>query len=355
MTECIAWMAGVGGSSRGAEMAGCKVLAAIDIDTWALEAHARNMPGTRAIRFDLAQLAMLDEKTVAVARDLIRRCGVDDPESWEGLHVFTAPCPGFSKGGRLQAGDPRNRLVFGMLPVLAATPRSRLVFENVPCFLLEKFEGIHEELFEGLESLRGARLTREFLARYVINSADCGVPQSRCRLVFPVMREGERYPDPPKPTCLRHRTLGQCVGPGFHDLDPHTHRLTTLEKRMVRNVQPGQNWKEGLAEPFVEEFAEEHGWHIYTKPTGTLRVMGWHESMPTICASTDYHISRVEPLHPHKRRLTAGERREIQGFPKDWVIFGPLEDRLRLIGNAVPPKMMAEAIRAYFHVAGAVT
>jgi len=42
-----------------------------------------------------------------------------------------------------------------MLPTLAVTPMSRIVVENVTGFLEGTFEPIHEELFEGLQRLRG--------------------------------------------------------------------------------------------------------------------------------------------------------------------------------------------------------
>ncbi|MEI6236869.1 MAG: DNA cytosine methyltransferase, partial [Planctomycetota bacterium] len=195
--EAISWFCGLGGSALGAVLAGARVIAAIDYDDWMLASHELNMRDVKAVNFDMQRLAKLDPSTIALARDLLISFGIANPNTWEGTHVFTAPCPGFSKGGRMNPNDPRNRLIFAMIPILAATPKSRLIFENVPTFLAEKYKDIHTELFNGIRELRGYELDRHFLRRYVLYGPDYGLFQTRKRLIFPIMQNGESFPNPP--------------------------------------------------------------------------------------------------------------------------------------------------------------
>ncbi|MCZ7646094.1 MAG: DNA cytosine methyltransferase [Planctomycetota bacterium] len=347
--EAICWFCGPGGSSEGAEQADLRVLAGVDRDEWARETHLLNLPGAKVFDFDLMRLTDYSARSTDLAREWIRACGVADPDAWEGLHVFTAPCPGFSNAGKMRLDDPRNRLVFTMLPILAATPRSRLIFENVPMFLARKFQPIHDELFGSLARLGRGHIHPAWLKRYIVVGSDHGLAQCRRRLLFPVMQQGEAYPSSLRPSVLRERVLEDAIGAGFADPDPYHHALTSIEGRMVRPVQPGENWKAAIArDAFVREYADEHRWFEVEKPTGTLRVMGWHEAGSTVVASTDFHISRVEPLHPDKRRFTAGEKARLQAFPAHWIILGSPDVRSRLIGDAVPPELMRQAIEAYF-------
>lgn len=288
--EAIAYGAGAGGSSHGALLAGLKMLAAIDIDEWARATHETNMPGTKTLGFNLLKLSDFNAETIALARDWIRQCGIDDPENWDGLHIFTGSCKGFSNSGKMLLEHPDNRLVLAVPTILAATPKARMVFENVPCFLAEVFTPIHEILFERIAQLGRGRLSVSFLKRYVLLASNFGLPQRRRRLIFPIMLPGEVYPRPPRPTCIRERTLKETIGPasGWIDNDPCHYRLTPLEKRLVRSVPPNGNWKDAVErDEFAREYAEEHGWFDVVKPTGALKVVGWDRPGTTVVASTD--------------------------------------------------------------------
>ena len=47
------------------------------------------------------------------------------------------------------------------------------------------------------------------------------------------------------------------------------------------------------------------------------------------------------PFHWENRRLTTDELAAIQGFPKGFQFFGSRRERVRQIGNAVPPAFVA--------------
>jgi DNA (cytosine-5)-methyltransferase 1 len=287
----------------------------------------------------------MSEASVAFARKIVEACGVASPDAWEGVHLFTSPCPGFSPAGLMNVDDPRNRLVFAMLPILAATPRSRMIFENVPTFLAEKYATIQDELFAGIGALRGMTLTCEALRAYRLYAPDYGLPQGRERLIFPIMREGESMPPPPPRTCEKYVTIGDAIGVGFKDRDPRHMPLSPLERRLVMTIPPGGDCRDGIKRDwYLREYAIEHGWN---GRTNLIRVCSWDSVAPTVVANPHTNISRVEALHPSRRRFTQGERLKLQGFPDWWVVLGPLEEGNKQTGNAVPPPLMEAAFRQY--------
>ena len=87
------------------------------------------------------------------------------------------PCQGFSVAGKMDAGDPRSRLVFSFLDVVARTRPKAFVLENVKALAtLSKFSAVREEMIRRIE---GAGYQGRI---FVLNSKDFGVPQSRERM-----------------------------------------------------------------------------------------------------------------------------------------------------------------------------
>lgn len=76
-----------------------------------------------------------------------------------------------------------------------------------------------------------------------------------------------------------------------------------------------------------------------------FRVLSWDRPSWTVA-----YGHREVHIHPHgHRRLSVYEAMLLQGFPKDYRLFGTLSDQIRLVSDAVPPPLasaLAESIRA---------
>ena len=48
------------------------------------------------------------------------------------------------------------------------------------------------------------------------------------------------------------------------------------------------------------------------------------------------------------RRILPDELKQIQGFPSDFKLFGTKKDKVKQIGNAVPPPLIRQIVKKYF-------
>lgn len=87
------------------------------------------------------------------------------------------PCQGFSVAGKMDAHDPRSKLVMSFMRAVDIIQPECFVMENVKALAqLSKFEPVRCELFKMAEK-SGYRS-----ALLVLNSKDFGVPQNRERM-----------------------------------------------------------------------------------------------------------------------------------------------------------------------------
>jgi DNA (cytosine-5)-methyltransferase 1 len=105
----------------------------------------------------------------------------------------------------------------------------------------------------------------------------------------------------------------------------------------LRDIPPGWNYKfhtawAGHPDPVFE--AERRFWNF-------LLVLDPHKPSWTIAASPGPWTG---PFHWEHRRLRTVELAAIQGFPAGYAFSGSRRERVRQIGNAVPPPMAAAMI-----------
>ena len=114
---------GVGGLGLGFEQAGFDVVAAVDNDQQACEAHSANFPNCRVIQGDISKLASDTTPLKKAARD-------------NGFQGFTGvvggpPCQGFSYIGERFAWDERNDLTSRFVDIVLDLKPSFFLMENV--------------------------------------------------------------------------------------------------------------------------------------------------------------------------------------------------------------------------------
>ncbi|MEW5932633.1 MAG: DNA cytosine methyltransferase [Bacillota bacterium] len=175
--------AGAGGLSAGLMMAGWKVAVAVEWDKNAAETYRLNHPDTVVICDDIARVD---------SWELLELCGGRKPD----LVCGGPPCQGFSVAGDRDPNDPRNALYREFVRVVRDLEPPVVLMENVPGLLSMKTPS-GEPVLDVIRRDFAAVGFPDLWCK-VLNAANYGVPQARCRVIFVGKRGGGQvwYPVP---------------------------------------------------------------------------------------------------------------------------------------------------------------
>lgn len=177
--------AGAGGFSLGFELAGCDVIGAIEIDTWASETFSFNHPKATVLTRNIETVS--DE-------ELTETFGLLKPD----IVLGGPPCQGYSLCLQNSGDptDPRNTLFSEFLQVVKVLQPSIVIMENVP--------NIRAAVTQSGEPVIGI-IMRELknlgydVSCQVLSATDFGIPQIRKRMF--VVGSAKRLANPfPNPT-----------------------------------------------------------------------------------------------------------------------------------------------------------
>jgi len=133
--------------------------------------------------------------------------------------IATPPCQGMSRHGKRDAFDERNQLIYYAIDVIKKVQPKFVLLENVPRQLVTQID------HKGKRVLIPEYIKEELEPKYrispetIFNSADFGVPQSRKRCIFRMVRRDVSVEwDSPKPVG-RAITLKDAIG-DLPSLDP---------------------------------------------------------------------------------------------------------------------------------------
>ncbi|MEK6543983.1 MAG: DNA cytosine methyltransferase [Elusimicrobiota bacterium] len=299
--------AGAGGQAIGLEMAGFRMVAAIDNDQGACQTLRYNRPKWTVIQADLQEVNGL------------RFEGAD-------LLAGGVPCPPFSIAGK-QLGSKDGRDLFPQALRLAKeiNPRA-IMLENVRGFASNKFSPYRKQLQEKL-----ARLGFESDWR-VLNASDHGVPQLRPRFIL---------------VGFKHGAIKNFSWPDSQSNPPTV--AETLEDLLASGGWKGiKTWKLKAATiaPTLVGGSKKHGGPDLG-PTRARRQwanlgvdgLGIANDAP----GKDFPTDKMP-------RITVGMAARLQGFPDRWKITGSKTAAYRQVGNAFPPPV-AYAIGKAIHKA----
>lgn len=346
---------GCGGFSLGAELAGFRTLAAIDIDPTLQSGYRRNFPKTKAIEASVVDL------DAAVWRNFI---GKQRPDGVIG----GPPCQGFSWIGKRKKNDPRNNLLDHFYRNVAILRPKFFIMENV--------QGLLDE--ENIEILSMAleRVQKHYrvLAPLIVNAAHFGAATNRRRVVivgYDPNEIDELSPDIISPKIPKHlTTVRQAIGDLPSPIEDEkneadfgwakyttrsVHRASDYARRLRKGPKAGLGWAEAIdrhANGYVSGLMEtRHSKKVAQRYTVTpggksdpitkSYRLEWDGQCPTLRAGTGADkgaFQAVRPLHPGKGRvITVREAARLQSFP-DWFVFHPTKwHSFRMIGNSVSP------------------
>lgn len=263
------------------------------------------------------------------------------------------PCQGFSVAGKMDAHDPRSKLIWSFMQAVEIVRPQCFVMENVKALAsLSKFEAVRNELLKTAESLG------YFSKLLILNSKDFGVPQNRERMFFIGFKSAESA-RLVEQAILNYKCLSPTVGEIIRPLG----RAGTVNNLRICNARITNAAKPILRKsPYAGMMFNGQGRPI--NPDGfasTIAASMGGNRTPIIDEEHLYSgaMSYIETYHSHLmnggnpksmhdvpknlRRLTIDEAVLIQTFPGNYEFAGKNSSVWRQIGNAVPCKL-AQAV-----------
>lgn len=350
--------AGAGGLGIGAELAGADLRLSVDNDGCSCRTLRKN-----------AAAPVLEADVLEVSgQDLRREAGLR--KSSPLLVVGGAPCQPFSKAAywtddgaearfrqARAAGksverpppptfvrpDDRRTLVEEFWRLTAEADADAFIFENVRSITHPRHRPVLEALIDAAE--RDGYATRLLK----LNAADYGVPQLRHRVFL--LGAKAAMPVEPTPTHVKaekapslglrpHEPAGPALAPCRSD--KHFEPEEVVEGRWaehLRTVPPGGNYKAHTA------------WGGHPNPTFVTETRFWNFLLKLSPDLPSWTINAnpgpwTGPFHWDSRRLRTPELAALQTFPAGYVFEGSRRERVRQIGNAVPPLLAKVVVEA---------
>jgi len=376
----ISLFCGAGGCSLGFKQAGYNVLYANDNDKAAVVTYRENFPDTPSECEDIDQLNF---------KTILKNAGIRSGEL--DILIGGPPCQGFSTAGTRFWDDPRNHLLKSYVKALEIMKPKWFLMENVEG-LLTSNKGMY--IYEAVKAFVALGYSIRVEKIY---SQEYGIPQRRKRVLIVGNRIGINFnmPGPkihvsgkifrnsdvtlahaigglPPATNNKELELGYMAEPhdNFELLlrspvgivnDHFSPRLSPLQLERISALKPGQTMKDLPARLQHESFKKRANRRVSDgtptekrggSPSGLKRLIGNEPCLTVTGAATR------ELLHPKENRaLTIRECARIQTFPDDFTFYGNSSQKIKQIGNAIPPmlaRIFAEHIRDEYGFQGAV-
>jgi DNA (cytosine-5)-methyltransferase 1 len=357
--KVIDLFAGVGGFSLGAARAGFDVVAGIDLDRHAIDAHTKNFRQTKHAQ----------KRVENLSGDQVRDIAKLNGHRLDGL-IGGPPCQGFSTMGRMRKNDARNKLFYHFFRLVSELNPLFFVAENVPGILDDHYSVLRDEALELV------RLKYNLLPAFELSAADFGAPTERTRVFFVGWAKDAGITLSKRDFTAARLSTRTDVRTAFSGLPERIDRRWQDERYSWQPIRKPRStfgtainrMVDGLGDDIaLKRFADKaevsgflatrHTPQVVarfskTEPGKTDTIskfprLKWNGLCPTLRAGTgkekgSYQAAR--PIHPERPRvITTREAARLQGFP-DWFLFHHTKwHSFRQIGNSVSP-FVSEAV-----------
>ena len=330
MLAALDLFSGCGGLTLGLKRAGFRVLGAVEIDPFSIEAYRANHKDVTVWDADIRELnpAQIQSSLGLKEGDLDLLAGCP-------------PCQGFSTmrtlNGALTINDSRNDLLLEVLRFVDGLRPKAVMIENVPGLANDKSFKLFWERMDGI----GYQGNLD-----VFNAAKYGVPQRRRRLIY-LAGHKRRIPfaEPLQNTMTVQQAIGGlpqagASGDALHDIPE---RRTPRVIELIRRIP-----KDGGSRT---DLPEKDQLDCHKRCNGFKDVYGrmaWNDVAPTITSGC-FNPSKGRFLHPQEdRAITMREAALLQGFPRhyEFPTWRGKSAVAMLIGNALPPPLIAAHAKA---------
>lgn len=293
----VSLFSGCGGFDLGLEQAGAQTVFACDIFKAALETFEHNFQNVEVVRKDIRKIETFPEAEIVIGG---------------------YPCQGFSVAGKRIIEDKRNFLYKEFVRTVSVVKPYFFIAENVKG-LLTMQNG------EVIEAMVSEFAEQGYKVQYrLYNAKQCGVSQDRERVFIVGVREDVDFTYTfPEPThgieedLLPYKTLREAIG--HLPLDPI-----------------GEYYDNGFSSRYLSA-NRKRGWE---QVSYTIQASGRHSPMhPAGEPMNKIKAGEWEFKGDFNRHLSYRECGIVQAFPEDFEFLGTLDNRYKMIGNAVPPTL----------------
>ncbi len=384
----ISLFAGMGGDSLGMKQAGFDVIAFNEISKPAIESHRLNFEECALIVDDTPFVPGVEaddeskEQTKARVKDDKKRlkekeknatniqCIPDEVFArFKGLVdlVFAGhPCQGFSNGGKKLPDDPRNTLFREFARVCKLSEPKYIIGENVDGLLSRKTSDGRNYIDVIVEEFDSIGYNVKYK---VCHTVRFGVPQLRKRLVYVGVRKDlqQTYEFPEELNdgkvvdgAGNLPNLQNIVGfsmEGAIKIDPDDFDMSTIPSECIMtDLTNNEGEDEENIHPYLRLKAKSkdveydgkthHSLLSFSKRDSPIHceIIDVRNPSKTIICTYDHQPRLFVPLRNkngyYLRCLLPDELKQIQGFPADFQIAGNKKDKIKQVGNAVPPPLI---------------
>jgi DNA (cytosine-5)-methyltransferase 1 len=322
---------GSGGTTKGLQTAGVRVVKGIDLDGTCKQTYEANCAPAVFAEGDIRNLKAM-KKILA---------DVHPPPNGELLYSACLPCQPFSRQGKLDEHDDRIPLVLSFLALVKEEQPGYIFLENVPGFQRTWNGRLFSAFVKGLENMGYQYAYKVIKAKYY------GLPQKRRRFILMASKFGKPW-FPPRthgPNRLDYETVRRAIekypaisaGEKYRGIPNHeSTKLAEINLKRIR-ATPEDGGSRTKWPPELKLICHSRGkgghWDVYGR-------MRWDSSAPTLttrCIS----LSNGRFGHPDQdRAISVSEAAALQGFDDDFVFYEPMTRAAKHIGNAVPPMLV---------------
>jgi DNA (cytosine-5)-methyltransferase 1 len=337
--KAVDLFSGAGGGSLGLERLGIDVIAGVDIDEKATQTYDRNID-SKALNRDLTQVSMQDI--------------LDDVDSSDvDMIIGCPPCQNFSSLRDTKPWDEdesKDLLLRTYLRKIRELKPKYVIFENVRG-ILNTDGGVHIDKFLNEMANIGYEVEWD-----IVNTKNYGVPQDRERVIALGVYEYDGELNFPEPTAEEIKNVRDAIGDlpklkagekseeySWHQATSHHEKTLEKIRKIPRDGGDRTDLPKDLWLDCHKNMDGSGAENVYSR-------MWWDKPAPTITTRCT-NPSSGRFIHPEQNRgITVREAARIQTFPDDFEFPSTKSDATRLVGNAVPPKLIEELVSDFFQI-----
>ena len=318
----ISLFSGCGGDTLGMLQAGINVVGYNEIDETYCKTHDRNMPNCKRIGKD------------------IQKMKESEWEPYKNVDILFGgiPCQSFSQGGKKDPNDPRGQLYIDYMKVVKLLQPKYCFIENVKGLLKRKtaddvkfFDKIVEEF---------NKLGYNTINYKLFKCEKYGVPQKRERLII-VATKGNSFIFPEEEEEVDLQNIVKFDMTNAFEV-PEELFEEIPEECIVTDLTNEEEGVEG--HPFSTSLSVE-GFSFGKRVSPRhCEIADIRKPTKTIICSYKFQPRLYVPLRNkngcYLRTFTVEELKQIQGFPKDFILEGSEAQQITQIGNAIPPPLI---------------